>query len=347
MPSTVWKGSLSFGLVNIPVGLHTAASDHTIRFHQLEKDTADRVRNKRVNERTGNEVDYADIVKGYDLGGGEYVVITQDELEAAAPEHTRTVDIVGFVDQSEIDPIYYRSAYYLAPDGAAAPRAYALLREVMNEADKVAVALFVLRNKEHLVTVRARADVLVLETMYFADEIRDTSELSTVPGEMEFTDRERETARLLLDSMTKEWEPEDYQDTYRERVAEIVERKRRGETIVAERPAEPAPVIDLVQALQASIERAERRDSGSGDAGGDEGTEDLATSARRPTPVRPARSATKRAAGASAAKGRTSKGTAKAGSKAPRKTAAKSTGKATTKTAAAKRVASSPRRRAS
>jgi DNA end-binding protein Ku len=342
MPSTVWKGSLSFGLVNIPVGLQTAASDHTIRFHQLERDTADRVRNKRINERTGNEVDYADIVKGYDLGGGEYVVVTQDELEAAAPEHTRTVDIVGFVDQSEIDPIYYRSAYYLAPDGAAAPRAYALLREVMNEANKVAVALFVLRNKEHLVTVRARSDVLVLETMYFADEIRDTSELSTVPSEVEFTDRERETARLLLDSMTKEWEPEDYQDTYRERVAEIVERKRRGETIVAERPPEPAPVIDLVQALQASIDRAERRDSG-----GDGGAEELAAAAGRPAAVRPARSATKRATGASVAKGRASKGAAKAGAKAPRKTAAKSTGKPTTKTATPKRVASSARRRAS
>ncbi len=346
MPSTVWKGSLSFGLVNIPVGLHTAASDHTIRFHQLERGTADRVRNKRVNERTGNEVDYADIVKGYDLGGGEYVVVTQDELEAAAPEHTRTVDIVGFVDLTEIDPIYYRSAYYLAPDGPAAPRAYALLRDVMHEADKVAVALFVLRNKEHLVTVRARSDVLVLETMYFADEIRDTSELSTVPSEVDFTDRERETARLLLDSMTKDWQPDEYHDTYRERVAEIVERKRRGETIVAERPAEPAPVIDLVQALQASIDRAERRDSRSGD-GDPEQSEDRAEPSGGPAGARPGRSVAKRATGTSVAKRRASKGAAKAGAKAPRKTAAKSTGKAATKTAAAKRVAASPRRRAS
>lgn len=264
MPSTVWKGSLSFGLVNIPVGLHTATTDKTVRFHQLEQGTADRVRNKRVNERTGEEVDYTDIVKGYELGGGEYVVVTQEELEAASPEQTRTIDIAGFVDLDEIDPIFYKSAYYLAPDGEAAPRAYALLREMMHDADKVAVATFVLRNKEHLVTVRAREDVLVLETMHFADEIRrPKSEIPTLPEDVDFTARERETARMLLDSMTRPWDPEEYRDTYRARVEDIVDRKRRGETITAEPAPERAPVIDLVEALQASIDRADGQGDGS------------------------------------------------------------------------------------
>lgn len=329
MPSTVWKGSLSFGLVNIPVALHTATSDRTIRFHQLERGTADRIRNKRVNERTGAEVDYADVVKGYDLGGGEYVVVTQDELDAASPEHTRSVDIVGFVDLVEIDPVFYRSAYYLAPDGDPAIRAYGLLREVMHDAEKVAVASLVLRNKEHLVTVRARADVLVLETMYFADEIRDPkSEIPNLPADLDFSEREHETARMLLDSMTKAWEPEEYHDTYRARVEEIVEAKARGETVVAEAPAERAPVIDLVQALQASIDRAEGRlAAGDGAAGGG------GSGARRASGGRTTK--------ASKSKPKATKARAK-GAKAPAKAA-----KTAAKKADAKKVTPAARRRAS
>lgn len=335
MPSTVWKGSLSFGLVNIPVALHTATSDRTIRFHQLERGTADRIRNKRVNERTGEEVDFADVVKGYDLGGGEYVVVTQEELEAAAPEHTRSVDIVGFVDLEEIDPVFYRSAYYLAPDGDPAVRAYGLLRDVMHDADKVAVATLVLRNKEHLVTVRARADVLVLETMYFADEIREPkTEIPNLPQGLDFSEREQETARMLLDSMTKSWDPDEYHDTYRARVEEIVAAKGRGETVVAEAPPERAPVIDLVQALQASIERAEGQVA-AGDGAGRGG----AAGRRGPGGGRAAK-ATKARGKATKARGKGTRASAKAtkATKAPAK-------KADSKRAA--RASAPARRRAS
>lgn len=262
MPSAVWKGSVSFGLVSIPVALHTATSDRSIRFHQLERGTADRIRNKRVNERTGGEVDYADIVKGYELGGGEYVVLSPQELEAAVPERSRSIEISAFVDLAEIDPLFYETPYYLAPDGEGALKAYALLRQAMHQADKVAVATMVLRNKEHLVTVRARQDVLVLETMHFVDEIRRPEQQIPVLADLEdqeFTEAERSTAGLLLESMTKPWVPEDYHDTYRERVESMVEAKRQGQTVLREGPPPPAPpVIDLVQALQASIERAEK-----------------------------------------------------------------------------------------
>jgi DNA end-binding protein Ku len=258
VPSTIWKGSLSFGLVNVPVELHTATSDHTVRFHQLERGTADRVRNKRVNERTGREVEFSDIVKGYDLGGGEYVVLSAEELEAAAPERSRTIEITSFVDLAEIDPIFFRGTYYLAPQGEAARRAYALLRRGMHDAGRVGVASLVLRNKEYLVAVRPRADVLTLETMYFADEIRPAGGVvDDAPADTAFSDRELHTAQLLIESMTGSWEPDSYHDVYRDRVVEMIERKRNGEQITVEEVARPvAPVTDLMEALQASIERA-------------------------------------------------------------------------------------------
>jgi DNA end-binding protein Ku len=268
VPSTIWKGSLSFGLVNVPVEMHTATAEHTVRFHQLEKDTADRVRVKRVNERTGEEVPYSDIVKGYDLGG-EYVVITPEELEAVAPERSRAIEIVCFVDLVEIDPVFYRNAYYLAPQGEAAQKAYSLLRRAMEEANKVAIARFVLRNKEYLVAVRPRSDVLVLETMFFADEIREPAGLPAA-DDSSFSERELATASLLLDSMTKDWEPEEYHDDYQERLLDLIERKRQGEVVTAVAPPPAAaPVVDLMAALQASIDQArDGRSDADADTGG-------------------------------------------------------------------------------
>ena len=154
MPRAIWTGSLSFGLVNVPVGLFSATDDKAIHFNQFQAGTSDRIRQKRVNERTGEEVEYADVVKGYDLGGGEYVIVTPEELESVEPGRSRTIEITDFVDLDAIDPIYYKSTYYLGPQGDQAARPYALLREAMAQSNKVAVASLVLRTKEHLVTIR-------------------------------------------------------------------------------------------------------------------------------------------------------------------------------------------------
>ncbi|HXQ61598.1 MAG TPA: Ku protein [Acidimicrobiales bacterium] len=258
MARAIWTGSLSFGLVSIPVGLYSATEDKAIRFHQFQEGTTDRIRNKRVNERTGEEVDYAEIVKGYDIGGGEYVIVKPEELEAVEPGPTRTIEIVDFVDLEAIDPIYYKTTYYLAPQGNDAQRAYELLRQAMGETKKVGVATLVMRSKQHLVAVRPEEKVLALETMFFSDEVRDPErEIGNLPGDLTFKSREIDTARLLIDSMSAEWNPENYADTYRERVEELIDRKRQGEVVVTGGDTRPAaPVVDLMDALQASVEAA-------------------------------------------------------------------------------------------
>src|ERR1700722_6401565 len=172
MARSIWSGFLSFGLVNVPVGLYPATADQTIHFNQLHKGTSHRIRYKKADE----------IVSGFPLGGGEYVVVTRDELKEAAPGKSETIEISDFVDLGEIDPVHFRQTYYLAPRGKGADRAYALLRQAMHETGKIGIATMVLRDKEHLVAVRPGDDVLILETMYFADEIRSPSEeLETLP----------------------------------------------------------------------------------------------------------------------------------------------------------------------
>jgi DNA end-binding protein Ku len=251
--------------VNVPVGVYSATDDKTIHFNQLERGTSDRVRNKRVNERTGEEVAYNAIVKGYDLGGGRYVIIEAEELESVEPGRSRNIEITDFVGLDEIDPVFYKSTYYLAPQGPGAERAYALLRQAMAEAKKVGIATFVMRGKEHLVAIRPDERVLALETMYFPDEVRDpVTELGTLPSEdVTFKGRELETAKLLVDSMTTEWQPEVYRDTYRQAVEDLIERKSRGEIVTSDAPAaQPAPVIDLMEALRASVEAARLKRTG-------------------------------------------------------------------------------------
>ena len=258
MAKAIWTGSLSFGLVNVPVGLYSATEDRSIHFNQFRAGTSERIRNKRVGEETGEEVAYSDIVKGYDLGGGEYVIITPEELNSVAPGPSRTIEVTDFVELSAIDPIYFDKPYFLAPQGKNGDRAYELLRKVMAETNKVAIATFVMREKQYLVAVRPENSALVLETLLFADEVRDpVKEIDVLPVQASFEDREIEMAKLLIDSMTTAWQPERYHDTYRERVEKLIEQKRRGTVVVSEGPrAEPAPVVDLLAALQASVSAA-------------------------------------------------------------------------------------------
>jgi DNA end-binding protein Ku len=263
MARTIWKGSLSFGLVNVPVGLYPATSEKTVRFNQFEAGTADRIRYRKVNERTGTEVQNEDIVRGVDLGGGEYVVLSDEELTAAEPVKSRLVEITDFVALEDIDPVYFRATYYLAPEGEAAEKAYALLREVMDKAHKVAIGTLVMRNKEYPVAIRPGEDVLLLETLYFADEIkRPKDELPSLPGSVELTDKETAMAELLLESMAASWDPARYEDTHRARVEALVEEKRQGrEIVVPDVPLPETKVVDLMSALTASIEEARTKGS--------------------------------------------------------------------------------------
>ena len=255
MARTIWTGSLSFGLVTIPVGLYPATSDKSVHFNQFEKGTSDRIRYKRVNERTGEEVEASRIVRGVDLGGGEYVLLSDEELAAAEPKRSRTVEITDFVDLRAIDPVYFRTTYYLAPQNEAAAKAYALLREAMTEAGKVAIATLVMRNKEYLVAIRPEQDVLALETMYFADEVRPPADdLPLLAATGELSRREIDLAKILVEAMTGEWAPDRYRDTHRRRVEELVDEKRQGREIVSEvDPGTAARVVDLMEALEASV----------------------------------------------------------------------------------------------
>jgi DNA end-binding protein Ku len=258
MARSMWSGFLSFGLVSVPVGLYTATADQTVHFNQLHKGTSNRIRYKKVDEVSGEEVDNSEIVNGFDIGGGEYVIVTREELKDVAPSKSESIEISDFVDLDRIDPIHFRSTYYLAPRGKGADRAYALLRQAMRETGKVGIATLILRDKEHLVAVRPGADVLILETMYFADEIRTpTEELETLPKDVSFEGRELEVAKKLVESLTVEWDPEQYHNTYRGRVEELIARKREGDEVVfeAERPKK-SNVIDLMAALEASVARA-------------------------------------------------------------------------------------------
>jgi DNA end-binding protein Ku len=243
------------------VGLYSATADQTIHFNQLHKGTSNRVRYKKVDEDTGEELSTEDIVNGFPLGGGEYVVVTKEEMSNAAPGKSELIEIQDFVDLDEIDPIYFRQSYYLAPKGKGSDRAYALLLEAMRETNKVGVATLVLRDKEHLVAVRPSEKVLMLETMYFDDEIRDPEqELDTLPEVGHSGERELKIAKQLIESLTDDWDPTRYQNTYRQRVEELIEEKRRGHAIVVSDEERPqSNVVDLMSALQASIERSSSR----------------------------------------------------------------------------------------
>jgi DNA end-binding protein Ku len=261
MPRAIWSGAISFGLVNIPVKLYSAVSRKTVRFHQLDREDNQRIQQKRVNPRTGEEVPYENLVKGYELAPDRYVVITPEELDGLEPQKTKTIDIEDFVDLSEIDPIYYDHPYYLVPDKGA-EKAYKLLLEAMKESGKVAIARVVIRSKENLVAIRPLDGVLTMETMLFGDEVIPSDEIEDFPadGKGKTSAREVEMAKQLIDSLTAEFDPGKYRDEYRDRVLDMIERKADGQDVVVEAPEEePQKVPDLMAALEASIKGAKRQ----------------------------------------------------------------------------------------
>ena len=271
MPRSIWTGAISFGLVNVPVKLYSAVSKKSVRFHQLHESDGVRIQQKRVCPADGEEVPYEDIVKGYEISPDRYVVITPDELEAVEPRKTKTIDIEDFVDLDEIDPLYYDHPYYLLP-GQGAQKPYKLLVTAMKEANKVAIARVVIRSKEQLVAIRPVGEIMAMASMNFADEVVSPDAFDEAPGEdVETSKREVEMAQQLIDSLTTEFQPEKYHDTYRERVLEMIEAKAEGQEIAVQPSDEPEPVPDLMAALEASLAAAKGKSGGGGNGKGASG----------------------------------------------------------------------------
>ena len=257
MARAIWSGSISFGLLNVPVKLYSAVSKQTVRFRELREKDGSRVRHKRVAEADGKEVAYDDIVKGYEFAPDQYVTLSRDELAELDPKKTRAIEIQDFVDLDEIDPIYFEHPYYLGPDKGA-EKAYALLVQAMTDAHKVAIARFVLRNKENLAAIRPMGDVLTMATMRFADEVTDPDDLRNdlfdeKPGKPE--KRELDMAKALIESLSTDFEADKYRDEYREELLAMLERKAEGKEIVSAVSEEPEPTKapDLMAALEESL----------------------------------------------------------------------------------------------
>jgi DNA end-binding protein Ku len=255
MARAIWSGAISFGLVNVPVKLYSATSPKTVRFHQLSSKTGARIRQKRVDPTTDEEVPYEDIVKGYEITPDRYVMIDPEELDALDPKVTRTIDIEEFVDISEIDPIYYDHNYYLAPTAGGA-KAYRLLLDAMRESGKVGIGRVVLRSKQQLCALRPTGDVLTLTTMLFGDEVLPPDRLDELDavGEAQASDRELAMAQQLIASLSSDFDPSRYHDDYRQRVLDLIERKASGEEFAVQPQAEePEAAPDLMAALEASL----------------------------------------------------------------------------------------------
>lgn len=269
MPRAIWSGAISFGLVSVPVKLFSAVSRKSVRFNQIDSKTNSRVKQKRVNT-DGEDVPYEQIVKGYEVTKDSYVIVTEDELAALSPKASRMIDISDFVSEADIDPVFYDSAYYLVPDELAR-KSYALLAKAMEESGRVAIATFIMRTKQYLVAIRPNDGLLMMSTMVYADELVAADD---VPGleelaEIDVTDAEMAMAGQLIDSLTSEFEPEQYRDTYRDQVLDLLESKAAGEVRTVEAPAaaDDAAVIDLLAALEASVSAAKEARKG------DDGTE--------------------------------------------------------------------------
>ena len=266
MARAIWSGTISFGLLNVPVRMYSAVARRNIALREIRESDSARIKHRRVAEGTDEEVPYENIVKAYELSPGQYVPLSKDEMAALAPEKTRAIDVQDFVDIEEIDPMYFDSPYYLGPaDGAE--KAYSLLASAMESSGKAAIARFVFRNKEHLSAIRASDGVLTLTTMRFHDEVVPPSELDdALPDKKpKVAKREREMAEQLIDSLSTEFRPDDYRDEYREQLLALIEQKAEGKEIVA--PEAEAPKAtkapDLMAALEESIAAVKDKSSGS------------------------------------------------------------------------------------
>lgn len=251
---TVWKGSISFGLVNIPVRMFTATEEKSIRFRQLHNECHTPIRYQRTCPNCDREVDKDEIVKGYEIERGRFVILTDEEVEAAKPDTQKAIDIIDFVDLSDIDPVYFNKTYYLSPQETG-ERAYSLLRQAMFDTNKIGIAQFTLRSKQSLAAVRVYNETLVLESIFYPDEVRAVSEIPGLPKQVSLPEKELNMAQQLIEQLVTPFEPEKYEDEFRQSLLEVIEKKAAGEEI-KEAPAEkPHKVVDLMEALKASIDQ--------------------------------------------------------------------------------------------
>jgi DNA end-binding protein Ku len=335
----IWKGAVSFGLVSIGVKLYSATEEKDIRFHQVHREDGGRIKYKRTCSICGEEVSYDDIAKGYDLGGGEMVILTDDDFKDLPLTSSRSIDVHQFVPAEQVDPILYNKAYYLEPEGVAT-KPYVLLRDALIESDRVAIVKVALRQREQLATLRVREGVLVLNTMLWPDEIRAAS-FDFLDQDVAPRAQELAMASSLIESMAADFKPEEFTDDYRAALQQVIDSKVSGQEIVAPPEVEEAPsgTVDLMAALRASVERAKAARAGGGGGGQSEEHEPVA-----PTPITAAKSATqsatKSATKAAPAKKATKAAAATAEEPAPAKKAApKKAAKSTEDKPAAKKTA--------
>jgi DNA end-binding protein Ku len=270
MARSLWTGSLSFGLINVPVALYSAVRDVDLHFHQLHEKDAARIDMRRYCAKEDKEIPLEEVGHAYELDGGKTVVVTDEDMESVAPRKTRTIDIEAFVDLADIDPAYFDHPYFLAPTGESEGprRAYQLLMQAMVRSDRVALGRFVMRTKEYLVAIRVRDDRLALTTLRFGDEIRPAKDIDA--GGKKPSKRQLDQAVALIEALSDEWDPSAWKDYYRERLKDVIARKRKGKRISApRREEEPSPAPDLMAALERSLAEAQGKARPSRDGGGD------------------------------------------------------------------------------
>lgn len=259
---TVWKGSISFGLVNIPIKLHAATENKDIKLRQLHKDCHTPISYEKVCEGCKQEVKNEDIVKAYEYSKNKFVILDAEELEKLKKENEdKAVEIIDFVKLEEIDPIYFERSYFLAPDSGGG-KAYSLLREALHESGKIGVAKIMIRSKEQLAIVRVYKETLIMETIHFPDEVRNTADVPNIPSEQTVVKKELDTALMLVDQLTTAFEPEKYTDEYRTALMELIQEKKAGNNVVmtSEKQTElPSNVTDLMSALQASLDKTKKK----------------------------------------------------------------------------------------
>jgi DNA end-binding protein Ku len=261
MARAIWTGSISFGLVNVPVKVYPAVRDHKVHFHRLEKATGARVRNEKVSDKSGAPLKADEIELGYDLGQGQHVVVDRHELDELRPETTSTIDISDFVDLADIDPVYFDHTYWLVPAGQGAERAYRLLAAAAEKAGRAGIGTVVMRNKQYLAAIRPLDGALAMSTMRFADEVVKPSDVEGLkPSKAKADAKELGLASQIIDSLAGDWDPGRYHDTYTEELRQLLARKAKGEVIESEAAPEdrPAKVLDMMEALQASLDKAKR-----------------------------------------------------------------------------------------
>ncbi|MEK5215646.1 non-homologous end joining protein Ku [Psychrobacillus sp. FSL H8-0487] len=259
---TVWKGSISFGLVNIPIKLHTATENKDIKLRQLHKECHTPISYAKVCEGCKQEVKNEDIVKAYEYSKNKFVILDEEELEKLKKENEdKAVEIIDFVKLEEIDPIYFERSYFMAPDSGGS-KAYSLLREALHESGKIGVAKIMIRSKEQLAIVRVYNETLIMETIHFPDEVRSTADVPNIPTEQSVVKKELDTALMLVDQLTTTFEPDKYTDEYRTALMELIEEKKAGNNVVSttEKQTElPSNVTDLMSALQASLDKTKKK----------------------------------------------------------------------------------------